>query len=85
MLSNEIQKLYYSISLQITTNKKLKYILSEYHDAAISASNLAENIYNIKIVGKYFIFILLKEYDNQSTIDSLKLGKIPYIFFSLAH
>ena len=82
MLSNEIQKLYYSISLQITTNKKLKYILSEYHDAAISASNLAENIYNIKIVGKYFIFILLKEYDNQSTIDSLKLGKIPYIFFS---
>ena len=82
MLENSIHKTFDSLSLQITVNKKNIYSLEEYHKASTSASELTENIYDIKIRDKYFVFVLEKDYDNKTTIDKLITSNIPFIYFS---
>lgn len=75
---------YWLISLQITINKpgrKMKS-LQEYHSSTIQAALLMERIYRIKIINKYFIFVLLKEYNNEETKKELIKEKIPYIYYS---
>ena len=81
---NQIDQEFYLISLQITINKtgnKLKCPM-DYCNATIEAAKLLETIYKIKIKNKYFLFVLLKEYNNADTQTSLIRLKIPYIFFS---
>ena len=82
MLENSIHKTFDSLSLQTTVNKKSIYSLEEYHKASISASELTENIYDIKIRDKYFVFVLEKDYDNKTTIDKLITSNITFIYFS---
>lgn len=80
---NQIDQEFYLISLQITINKtgnKLKCPM-DYCNATIEAAKLLETIYKIKIKNKYFLFVLLKEYNNADTQTSLIRLKIPYIFF----
>lgn len=74
---------YSLVSLQISINKKNLKTLEEYCKSTLEASKLFEKIYKIKIINKYFIFVLCKEYNNKTTQDSLENSKIPYIFYSL--
>ena len=79
---NEMQ--YWLISLQITINKpgRKRKSLQEYHSSTIQAALLMERIYHIKIINKYFVFVLLKEYNNEETKKELIKEKIPYIYYS---
>ena len=70
------------ISLQMTIKKKTIYSKKEYEEATISAAKLLERIYKIKINYKYFIFILAKDYQNQSTKSDLFQKNIQFIFYS---
>ena len=80
--NNDNKMVYSLISTQITIRKGNIYNLEDYHEATNEAANLMEEIYNIKINNKYFIFILLKEYNNESTQKSLISKNIPFIFYS---
>ena len=81
-LINNKEKKFILISFQITINKKTIYTLEEYQNATIIAANLIEEIYDIKITDKYFLFVLAKDYNNTETQSSLNLLRIPFIFFS---
>ena len=81
-LLNSKEKKFKLISFQITINKKKIYTLNEYQNATITAANLIEEIYDIKIVDKYFIFVLAKDYNNISTQNTLLKLEIPFIFYS---
>ena len=70
------------ISLQMTIKKKTIYSKKEYEQATNSAAKLLERIYKIKINYKYFIFILAKDYQNQSTKSELFQKNIQFIFYS---
>ena len=80
--NHEENKEYSLISTQMTINKEKIYDLEEYHDATEIAAKVMEDLYNIKITNKYFIFILAKGYENIKTQLSLIEKKIPFIFFS---
>ena len=69
------------ISLQMTIKKKI-YSKKEYEEATISAAKLLEKIYKIKINSKYFIFILAKDYQNQTTKNELFTNNIQFILYS---
>ena len=73
---------YSLVSTQITIRKENIYDLMEYHQSTESCSQIMEEIYNIKIKEKYFIFILAKEYDNSITQRKLRNKQIPYILYS---
>lgn len=70
------------VSLQVTINKTSIKTLREYHTFTLSAAEKFEKIYKIKIINKYFLFVLIKEYDNRSTQNSLIKANIPFIFYS---
>jgi len=70
------------ISLQMTIKKKNIYTKKEYEEATISAAKLLEKIYKIKINSKYFIFILAKDYQNQTTKNELFKNNIQFILYS---
>ena len=70
------------ISLQITINKKKIYSLEEYQNATSVASKKIAKIYEINIINKFFIFVLAKDYKNDTTQTKLIFNKIPFIFFS---
>ena len=73
---------FYLIALQITISKTTIKNLEYYHQFTLLAAEKFEKIYKIKILKKYFLFVLIKEYDNKSTQDSLIKAKIPFIFYS---
>ena len=70
------------VCLQVTISKTLSKTLEEYHKFTLLAAEKFEKIYKIKIINKYFIFVLIKEYDNKVTQNSLIRAKIPFIFYS---
>ena len=70
------------VCLQVTISKTLSKTLEEYHQFTLLAAKKFEKIYGIKIINKYFIFVLIKEYDNKATQNSLIKARIPFIFYS---
>ena len=80
--NNDNEKNYSLVSIQMTIKKEKIYDLEEYHKSTEIASTIMEKTYDIKIVNKYFIFILAKEYDNVSTQINLIKKHISYIFYS---
>lgn len=68
--------------MQVTISKILSKTLEEYHKFTLIAAEKFEKIYKIKIINKYFRFVLIKEYNNKSTQNSLIKSKIPFIFYS---
>ena len=80
--NHENKKDYSLISIQMTIKKEKIYDLDEYHKSTKVSSQIMEEIYNITIKEKYFIFILAKEYDNSLTQRKLKNKQIPFIFYS---
>ena len=81
-LHNNMEKKFNLVSLQITINKDEIYTIEEYHNATKIAAKLFEEIYDIKIINQYFIFVLAKDYENLTTQKNLLVAKIPFIFFS---
>ena len=81
-LNNNSEKKFHLISFQITINKKKIYSLEEYQNETINAASYIEERYGIKIIDKYFIFVLSKDYKNITTQEALISGNIPFIFFS---
>ena len=74
---------YWLIALQITISKnKAIKSLHDYSVATIDAAKLLEKIYKIKIINKYFLFVLLKESETIKTQNSLQKNGISYIYFS---
>ena len=79
--SNNLE--YWLVSLQITISKPELKTLREYHIATLNAAKLLENIYNIKIIDKYFLFVLLLEYNNRIETEKLLIKEnIKFIYFS---
>ena len=79
--SNNLE--YWLVSLQITISKPELKTLREYHIATLNAAKLLENIYKIKIIDKYFLFVLLLEYNNRIETEKLLIKEnIKFIYFS---
>jgi hypothetical protein len=71
------------VSLQITISKPELKTLREYHIATLNAAKLLEKIYKIKIIDKYFLFVLLLEYNNRIETEKLLIKEnIKFIYFS---
>ena len=81
--NNDQKKEYCLVATQITIRKDKIYSKEEYQESANICAKLLENIYGIKIIEKFFIFILAKEYNNLQTQKDLQNKEIPYIFFSI--
>ena len=70
------------IAFQITKKKNKIYSLKEYHDATSFAASKIKSVYGINISKKFFVFVLAKDYKNDSTQKKLSLEKKPFIFYS---
>ena len=79
---NKRKNTFILIAFQITIKKNKIYSLLEYHQATVFASSKIKSVYKIDISKKYFVFVLAKDYINDSTQNKLLIEKIPFIFYS---
>ena len=79
---NKRKNTFILIAFQITIKKNKIYSLLEYHQATLFASSKIKGVYKIDISKNYFVFVLAKDYINDSTQNILFIEKIPFIFYS---